>query len=88
MWASADPWQLAAFAALTLALIALWLPVSSAMSSRLPWRCFFFAGALVAAAIAQLVHLLGLVALLQRWARAACSRGGSVADHSASWRML
>jgi len=75
VWASADPWQLAAFAALTLALIALWLPRQLAMSSRLPWWGVFFAGALVAAAIAQLVDLLGLVALLALGASCVLARG-------------
>lgn len=65
-WASADPWQLAAFAALTLALMAVWLPHRPAMSSRVPWWGVFFAGALVAAAIAQLVDEVGLLAVLAR----------------------
>ena len=63
-WIPPDPGQIAAFAALTLALICLWLPRPELTSPRVPWWGVIFAAALAAAVIDRLVDARGLVALL------------------------
>ena len=61
---SPGPGPVAAFGALTLALVALWLPRRPVTSSGVQWWGAFFGVALVAAVSAHLVDLRGLLALL------------------------